>query len=201
LRTAGPPGPARPARPGLLAARASALRHHACGRLFERSERSERSEFGHRPARRASQGKQSALCPHPARRLALADAGTRKRTSANDRNGPRADFAFQSCERNLVWALGRVGACTRLLAGTVRGVPFAEHSAREAVPLRVHCAQEPWRSAQAVISSTTLPDTGSVTPRPLPRSLRSARKLSSIAIICGRAAARLSNESHSPTTA
>jgi hypothetical protein len=45
----------------------------------------------HRRAPWRSQDKQSALCPHPARRLARADAGVRKRTLANDRNGPQAD--------------------------------------------------------------------------------------------------------------
>jgi hypothetical protein len=44
----------------------------------------------HRRAPSRSEGKQSALCPHPARRLARADAGIRKRTFTNGRKGPTA---------------------------------------------------------------------------------------------------------------
>jgi hypothetical protein len=45
----------------------------------------------HRRVPSRSEGKQSALCPHPARRLARADAGIRKRTFTNGRIGPQAD--------------------------------------------------------------------------------------------------------------
>src|SRR5262245_20956333 len=48
-------------------------------------------------------------------------------------------------------------------------------------------------------SSTTGPDTGSVTPIPAPRSSSVSRKESSVATMCGRAAVSASMSVHSPT--
>ena len=93
----------------------SALRAHACGRLFERRERSERSELGHRPGTRASQGTRSAAQGkpseprlRPARRLACADAGSRQRTPANAHSGSRTDVRHAGESPMLRLALGAV---------------------------------------------------------------------------------------------
>lgn len=48
-----------------------------------------------------------------------------------------------------------------------------------------------------LIANTTEPATGSVTPRPFPRSSSVSRKLSSVAIICGRASVRAFKSVHS----
>ena len=71
--------------------------------VFERSERSERSELCDGPEDRAPQGTCSEAKgqpfeprPGPARRLARADASMRKRTLANDRNGPQPAARFGS---------------------------------------------------------------------------------------------------------
>ena len=93
-RAAGPPGPVRPARPGLVARARSAHQQLTCRRLFERSERSERSEFGDGPRDRAAQGSRRAAPTAEAKRSSLpgrdfaAPAAARKsarRTAATGR--------------------------------------------------------------------------------------------------------------------
>src|SRR6185312_127240 len=53
-------------------------------------------------------------------------------------------------------------------------------------------------AVRAGSSTTVSPETGSLTPRVPPRSSSASRNVSSIAIICGRAATRLSKSSQPP---